>query len=76
MTPLPSDTLKLDIARDAATGGFIGYRLRLPAATVLVSASDPVARLGSHFTPEISQTVEYRNCAIVEGERVTETEVG
>lgn len=76
MTPLPSDILKIDLARDAATGEFVGYRLRFPAATVLVSTADSVPRLGATFTPEIGQTVEYRACAIDEGERITETEVG
>lgn len=76
MIPLPSDILKIDLARDAATGEFVGYRLRFPAATVLVSATDPVPRLGTTFTPEIGQTVEYRACTISESDRITETEVG
>lgn len=76
MKPLPSDILKVDLARDAATGEFVGYRLRLPAATVLITASDPVPRLGARFTPAIAQTVEYRACDISEGDRITETEVG
>lgn len=76
MTPLPSDILKTEVARDAKSGEFIGYRLTTPRRVVLIGAHDHVPRLGVRFVPEIAQTIEYRACAINEGEKVTQKDIG